>query len=324
MLRLAHIEAVNVEVCSKCNANCTFCSRKETVRPYGEHLLTLTDMKRLPQTFIRRIKRMSFGGNFGDLCCNAEFVEIAAYMRSINPTIRLEGDTNGSFQSESWWRAVGKSFQNGAMVFALDGLEDTHRHYRRGTQFKKIMKNIQTFTSSGGIAYWKFIAFEHNEHQIDEAEKKAEAIGCKRFTVITSRDYNTTYKKPKNIDLKIKREVYADHWDLLPEDKRYATCRPYSNKSIYIAADGSVHPCCLAHCMFITEHNKNFKFILPLIEKNLADINFKTTPLEEIVSGAYFKAAMQQSKNNRYCITKCNPNRKLIRKKLIIYDRIFD
>jgi hypothetical protein len=249
--------------------------------------------------------------------------EIAADIREKNPGITLEGETNGSFQPESWWRTLGASFAKGCMVFSLDGLEDTHRLHRKGTDFSTIVKNLRAFVSGGGVAYWKFIAFEHNEHQIQDAERFAERIGCSRFYVISSRDNNRELRKPKKLNVEIKRDLFYTSWMNLPENQREAVCKPIENGSVYIAADGTVHPCCLAHCMYVTEHNPKFRFIVPLIEKYYDEINFKTKPLEEIIHGPYFKAVISKSKVNEYCSIKCNRRRREIRRETVLHDRFF-
>ena len=56
------------------------------------------------------------------------------------------------------------------VIFAIDGLEDTNHLYRVNTNFNKIMENAKAFINAGGIARWDFIAFAHNEHQIEEAK----------------------------------------------------------------------------------------------------------------------------------------------------------
>ncbi len=323
MLTIENIKALNIEASSICQANCPFCSRKQKKRPFGEHLLSLSDFKRFPNGFIRNLRRVSFGGNFGDLCCNPEIPEITAYIRESNPDIILEGETNGSFQPEGWWQALGASFAKGCMVFSLDGLEDTHRLHRKGTDFHTIIKNLRAFVSAGGIAHWKFIAFEHNEHQIAEAEQLAEKIGCSRFYVISSRDNNPELRKAKNLDFEIKREMFYSGWENLPEKERRAICKPLENGSLYIAADGTVHPCCLAHCMYITEHNRRFRFIVPIIEKYYDQINFKTTPLQDIIKGPYFAEVLAKSKTNEYCSIKCNKHKRKIRRETVLHDRFF-
>jgi len=322
-LKIEDIKALNVEVSAKCNANCPFCSRKQKVRPYGEYLLTLADFKLLPISFIRQLRRISFGGNFGDLCCNPEFVDIAAYIRRLHPDIILEGNTNGSFQDAAWWQALGAFFQKGAMVFSLDGLQDTHRLHRKGTDFHTIVRNLRAFVAGGGVAHWQFIAFKHNEHQIREAEALAGEIGCARFVAIPSRDFNENLQPPETFDFRIKREVFAAYRDRLKGFDKQAVCMPLANGTLYIAADGTVHPCCFAHLMVITEHNEKFRFIVPLVKKYEDQINFKTRSIEEIISGPYFEEVLEKSRQNAYCVTKCNKFRKQIRKDLIQYDRFF-
>jgi MoaA/NifB/PqqE/SkfB family radical SAM enzyme len=323
MLKLKNIKALNIEASSKCQANCPFCSRKQKKRPFGDHLITFSDFKRLPAPFVGQLRRITFGGNFGDLCCNPDMPEIAAYIRKRNADIVLEGETNGSLQPEAWWQALGASFTKGCMVFSLDGLEDTHRLHRKGTDFHTIVRNLRAFVSAGGIAHWKFIVFEHNEHQIEDAEKLAEKIGCSRFYAMSSRDNNQELRKAKKVDFEIKREMFYANWANLAENERQAVCKPLENKSLYIAADGTVHPCCLAHCMYITEHNSKFRFIVPIIEKYYDDINFKTTPMEEIINGPYFKEVLAESKTNEYCSIKCNRHKRKIRRETVLHDRFF-
>ncbi len=323
MLKIEDIRALNIEVSSKCNANCAFCSRKQKIRPYGEFLLTLSDFKHLPDSFIEGLRRISFGGNFGDLCCNDEMPDIAKHIRRLNPDTLLEGDTNGSFQSEGWWATLGGYFNKGAMVFSIDGLEDTHRKHRKGTDFYKTTGNLRSFVRGGGTAHWKFIVFKHNEHQIKAAEKLAKASGCTRFYAVPSRDFDAQLEPPEKVDFTTKRDLFSQFEEQLKDSDRNAVCRPTGNRSLYIAADGTVHPCCFAHLMRVTEHNQRFRFILPLLEKYYDRINFKTRPIEKIINSTYFSEIMDQSVKNRYCMTKCNKYRKQIRRELVLHDRFF-
>ncbi len=316
-LTTENIKALNIEASSHCVARCPFCSRNQKARPYGRHNITLEEFRRLPPAMIANLRRITFAGNFGDLASNPEMTDIAAYIKELNPQIMLGGETNGCGRNPSWWQALGSWFQDGGMVFALDGLENTHALHRIGTDFRKIIKNIEAFTVSGGVAHWKFILFEHNKHQIEAAEKMAREIGCARFFVVSSRDYDQTLLKPVGIRFQIKRDIYQtyEHEDLI------ALCKPQVKRSLYLAADGSVHPCCHAHCMYITEHNQRFQFLVALIDRYYSEINFKTKPLADIIQGPYFEAVFSQSKTNRFCRMKCNRFQLDIRRKLILYDQ---
>ena len=75
------------------------------------------------------------------------------------------------------------------VIFAIDGLEDTNHLYRVNTNFNKIMENAKAFINAGGLARWDFIAFAHNEHQIEEAKALAEQMGFVKFRYKKSNRY---------------------------------------------------------------------------------------------------------------------------------------
>lgn len=323
MLQLKNIKALNIEPSSQCAAKCPFCSRNKKVRNYLGHYITLSDFKYLPSTLIAQLEWVAFGGNFGDLSTNQDLPAICEYIKGINPEVILRGDTNGSAQDEMWWERLGHSFKDGTMFFSLDGMEDTHTLHRINTNFNKILTNIKAFSRAGGRAEWKFILFKHNQHQIEDAEKLAREVGCSRFFVISSREYDELREKPDIMQIRTKDQIYSDYQQQAISEKGTALCKPLKNKSIYLAADKTVHPCCLAHCNYITEQEPTFDFILDLIQKHYTSINYTTTPLEEILQGEYFKKALKKSKTNEYCILKCNKHRKKARQELVLIDKIF-
>jgi MoaA/NifB/PqqE/SkfB family radical SAM enzyme len=319
MIELTDIRALNIEAASSCTARCPFCSRQQKIRHYGAHRISLSDFKKLPTALVSGLRRITFAGNFGDLSCNPEMVDITRYIKELNDQIVIGGETNAAVQHRNWWSALGNYFKDGMMIFAVDGLADTHSLHRVGTDFDTVTENMRAFTASGGRATWKFILFEHNEHQIDSAEKLAKESGCDQFMVVSSRDYDEKLRKPKTLDIQLKRDLFRQYKDLTVE----ASCKPLADGSLYIAADGTVHPCCFAHCMYITEHNSQFRFILPLVRRYENKINFKTRPLEDIVTDEYFQNVLSLSKTNSYCRAKCNPHKKQIRKKLIVHHKHF-
>jgi MoaA/NifB/PqqE/SkfB family radical SAM enzyme len=320
MLSIENIKGLNIEPSSGCNARCPFCSRQQKVRTYGRHTISLAEFKRLPAGMLRRLKWINYGGNFGDLCTNGEFVAIVDYVQSLNNMVVMGGDTNGGSQDEAWWAALGRVYGRGALGFCIDGLEDTHALHRKGTDFRKVMRNAAAFIGGGGVAYWKFIVFRHNQHQIDAALRLAEEIGFRRFYAIASRDYNDRLQAPDQFPITIKRALFRT----LGADSPPARCKPLHKGAIYIAADGTVHPCCQAHTMFITEHNRRFDFIAPLVAQHLGSINFKTRPLEDILRGSYFEAVFKQSPHCDYCRMKCGGALKAVRRETLLRHARFD
>ncbi len=324
MLSLDKIVGINIEVSSLCNGKCPFCSRGRKAKPYDSHVISFEDFKKLPPSMFEHIGWMSFSGNFGDFSSNREMPQIVEYVKQLNPSIVLYGDSNGSAQNTDWWGALGAHFKDGEMYFALDGLADTHSIHRRGTNFDKIINNVRAFTETGGVAFWKFILFKHNEHQVDEAQKLAEEIGCSRFLVVSSREYNEECLRPEKTKFELKHEIFTKYGTKSSAEGGQAICKPLANKSIYIAADGTVHPCCLTHCNYISEQEPSFRFVIPLIEEHIEQINFMTKPLDEIIAGPYFAKIVELSKNNKYCMAKCNKYRKEAQQELILRDVSFD
>lgn len=318
-LSLEQLKGLNIEISSACTARCPFCSRQQKIRPYGQHLMSLDEFKLLPDSFIRQLKWINFGGDFGDLSTNAALPAIIEHIRELNPDVFIGGDTNAASQDENWWFYLGQGFGKGAMTFCIDGLSDTHALHRVGTNFHKVLRNVKAFTEGGGTAYWKYIVFKHNEHQIETAAGLAEEAGCRRFFAISSRDYDAYLEKPEGFTFSVKRDLF----NASVTEKTRAICKPLENGSIYIAADGSVHPCCFAHVMYICEHNDRFRFILPLIKEHIDEINFKTRPLETIIAGPYFEAVLKSSRENAYCRMKCGGKRDKIRSELILYEKNF-
>ena len=43
------------------------------------------------------------------------------------------------------------------------------------------MRNLSTFINAGGKAEWKYLIFEHNKHQVDDAKQLAKSLGVETF-----------------------------------------------------------------------------------------------------------------------------------------------
>jgi sulfatase maturation enzyme AslB (radical SAM superfamily) len=133
---------------------------------------------------IDQISSVYFCGNFGDPILNKDLPKMCLHLKEHKPTMRVAIHTNGGARNSDWWEELYHSLpENHRIVFALDGLEDTHHLYRIGTTYNGVIKNAKTFINAGGIAEWCFIKFKHNEHQENEARARANQSGFKYFTL---------------------------------------------------------------------------------------------------------------------------------------------
>jgi MoaA/NifB/PqqE/SkfB family radical SAM enzyme len=189
--------------------------------------------------------------------------------------------------------------------FSIDGLEDTHKLYRQGANFNKIINHAKAYIDAGGKAIWDYLVFGHNEHQIEEARKMANDLGFKEFIVkktgrffsnlqLENKDEHCGITKPKNKEnlnkayekttLLIEKygsmENYLNRCDIL--------CKAIKKKEIFISAEGLVFPCCWLG-------DQLYKWFLPekstpiwkLFEKDEIDIN--KNKIQDIFNSGFFK-----------------------------------
>lgn len=182
------IRHIHLEPTTKCNAACPMCARNACGQvASGLELaeLTAADIRSIvPPDLLARIAGIDLCGAYGDPAVARELVEIVRYLRDGSSEATITVFTNGGVRSPSWWERLAEALApHGSIVFAVDGLKDTNGIYRRGVDFERVMRNAAAFIDAGGVAQWDFIAFRHNERQVDEARATAAAMGFSQFSV---------------------------------------------------------------------------------------------------------------------------------------------
>lgn len=255
MYNLSDIREIHLEVTSNCQAKCPMCARRINGGPMNPFVeineITLEVFKNWFNTeFIRQLQRVFFCGNLGDPIVARDTLEIIKYLRQTNPTIDLSMHTNASARDSAWWQKLAGTGTR--VVFAIDGLADTHALYRIDTQWDKIIDNAKSFISSGGYAEWHMLAFEHNEHQIDECRTMSDALGFKKFNVKhTSRfakeQFNVLDDSGRTIHLlrpTTRSRELTNRVAHSLEQSHTISCKSLQGSQIYVAASGIVTPCC--------------------------------------------------------------------------------
>ena len=192
-----------IEFSTQCNSACPQCNRYLDDDPVlgivenpslPQATINLEELKKLyTPEYLAHAKSLKLSGSHGEPTMAQEVIPMLKWVRSINPDILFQMDTNASTRTPAWWRELAELFAspkhaNNYVAFNIDGLEDTNHIYRRRTVWKKIMENAQAFIDAGGTAVWAFLVFEHNEHQVLKARKMAKDMGFTFFQVkISSR-----------------------------------------------------------------------------------------------------------------------------------------
>jgi hypothetical protein len=268
MFNFNELNDIHLEISNNCQASCPMCNRNIRGGPDNPLLSTsdwtLEEFKQiLNEEVLRQLRGFYFCGNFGDPMMNDDVLDMIDYSVNINNNLHIRFHTNGGARKIEWWQKLAKVLpKNHRVIFAIDGLEDTHNLYRIGTNYEIVLRNAKAFINAGGIAEWCFIRFKHNEHQLEEAQRRAKEFKFAQFTFKNSSRFllepkiQVLNKKGENIhiiepasDTPIKfidKKVIDNINDYMVNST--IDCQVLHTKEIYIDAYKTVMPCCwIAH-----------------------------------------------------------------------------
>ena len=320
-VRVLHLEPTQL-----CQALCPMCDRTTLDGKVNPILtgasLSIDDIKKMfSAQFISQLERMYMCGNVGDPMLAPDCIDIFKYFRQHNKDIRLDIVTNGGARTTEFWTELAKVISNA--VFSIDGLEDTNHIYRKGVQWKNVMRNAKAFIDAGGRAKWAYLVFEHNEHQVEEAEKLAKDLGFKEFVIKSTNRYGVTknpvrqtysrdgkessiLKTPQTKKYKSKIiEERIEHEDL---KKALIVPKCTKRKEIFVTATGDVYPCCWSNTAVISSQDTHPEEILDSIsQQGSYEINTKTVGLEKAMDWfVTFEERWNTDDNPMICVKKCN------------------
>lgn len=316
MINFTDLNTIHLEITNRCQASCPMCSRNYhggIVNPLIKNQdWSIEDFKKIINfEILSNIKTLIFCGNFGDPIINQDFDKMSEYLSQTN--IYMDIHTNGSLRSTDWWKKLPKILtKKHRVVFALDGLNDTHSIYRIGTDFNKIIQNAQTFIDNGGNAEWCFIMFKHNYHQIEEAEKLSKKIGFSRFTVKKSsrfalQDYFFVLDNKENFlynlePVEIEPKVDLSKINELIESSKIS-CYAQHQQEVYIDAYKNLMPCCFLASLPYNYYRKTdilaqerttaYNQYLELIDE-LGDTSVLSRSIKEIIESISYQTVWEK------------------------------
>jgi len=246
------------------------------------------------------ITRIVFSGSFGEPTLHSKFFEILKHIRNINSDIEIVVCSNGNSHNEDWWVEFGNILVNkGYVIFGVDGLEDTHSLYRKGTSFKKIINNIKAYNSTNAISMIQMILFKHNEHQIDELKKISVDIGCNKMFTRPSKQYNEELQRPQKIKVKTQNDYNLEGGDI--------TCLIKSRKELFVNIKGYIGPCYLFSNMRTHYKNETLDFI-NCYEEKIEELNLNINNVEDAVMSKLLDYIFKNTNNLSTCDKVCRCN----------------
>lgn len=295
MYKLSEIKDIHLEITRKCNARCPMCPRTKRLNAGEGHLLrdeiTVDLFKEwFSVEFVSNLRSLRACGNLGDAIMAKDTLKIFQYLRVNNDKMTLRLHTNGSARGSSWWKELAKL--KVCVTFAIDGLEDTSKLYRVNTDWNKIIKNAKIFIQAGGLARWTMLIFKHNEHQVEECRRLAESIGFEEFVPKHTVRFNgksslDVYDSSGELSHTLEPTAYSDILHIKEKKASLSDCsiecKALQSKSIYVAANGVVSPCCWVGNGINTGHSLYTLSLKDIFNTNTFDKikdSWSSTPLK--------------------------------------------
>lgn len=234
------VEWIDIEVTSFCNIQCPGCLRqvknKEVNNILNKDIITLNNLKKwINKETFPNFKLLNFCGSIDEPTTHPEILDIVDHFSKISD---INISSNGSTKTTNFWSTLGE--YKISVFFGIDGIDQNSlEKYRIGSNYKKIKENWRSFIASGGNATWQFIAFEHNEHLIEQARHIATEEGFKHFRVIYShRKGNNEVEKKRKVEQEI-------------------VCKYANQKRVFITHSGILLPCCFLNSEYLQTYAGN-------------------------------------------------------------------
>ncbi len=321
MYTLADIRRVHLEITSACNARCPQCPRNIAGGAVNPDLpvtqLRLADVQAIfrPE-FVQQLGQIRFCGNYGDPIMAADLLAICAWLRGLNPALRLGLHTNGGARDEHWWQELAGRVD--FVRFGIDGLEETNHLYRRGVLWAQVMRSVRAFRGAGGRAEWDFLVFRHNEHEVEAARALAADLGFARFTVKRTRRFLQEGRRASRQEVRSPAgeieywleeplaseyrndavQEAATEWTAADDYAHYLDQTPIACKAtalheIYVSAEALVFPCCYLAHIYSGRGSAELDQVRALLAAQPGGkdtIDARRHPLRAIVEGPFFRA----------------------------------
>ncbi len=193
-----HLEAIELEISTKCPIQCPACPRNYKPKSSGWNtgFMDIDVLKNLVSNTMYR--NYIFCGAYGDAIYHPKIVEIVEFMLTSNRRFMIE--TNGAYVKPATWQAIAqldwKKYSRGKFVFSIDGLQDTNHIYRKNSDWSSIISGITTLANikNKPEMEWKYLVFPYNEHQVEQARALSVELGFDEFNAVKSlREYDKAW-----------------------------------------------------------------------------------------------------------------------------------
>tara|TARA_B100001094_G_scaffold330863_1_gene397239 strand:- start:1257 stop:2504 length:1248 start_codon:yes stop_codon:yes gene_type:complete len=282
------IKIIQFEPTSYCNLRCIGCSRtdshtglpKKIVLDHQQHI----SLELIEPIFknLKNLERIKFDGDIGDCFSHPNLYEIVEKILDLLPNVKILLHTNLSNGTDETFLKLIQLSKRITIIAGVDGLYDECSTYRRGASWKIIQRRFEMLKEYSPDRHkWRWLDFDFNRHQQDEAKlmsidykfnefelatpysnsnevtnSKIDDFKENKIThkgILSDKDKVKDIQKNKNASIEKSFELlfntqehFRNEINNVKNTKtgRQHICPWQLNKSLQVMSDGTVWPCC--------------------------------------------------------------------------------
>lgn len=228
--------AAKIEASAFCHLKCAWCSfgTGEGGTHTRDMIMPLDKFKHLIDSLSDSLMIVSLS-RVGEALLHPELTKMIAYCAEKN--IGTEFPTTFSVKMDEG--RIEELVTGGLdhLIVSIDGTtQDVYETYRKGASLDRVLKNVSMLVkakeglrSKDPLLEFKFIIFDHNRHQLKDAEKLAGDMGFDRFSTVLDNSSDRTMKHMGDVRKSRLSKKKACYWLW---------------NTVIVAWDGTVYPCC--------------------------------------------------------------------------------
>ena len=324
----------HIEISSICALKCPRCPRTEVPESLLNRQLSLEFFQRqICAEVLSDVNKITFCGNDGDPIYCKDFLDICAWIKTVNPDIKFTIITNGSYRSTNWWaKLAGILNVHDEIVWSIDGWDQhSNSQYRINSDWASIMSGMKEFARVNQHSYrvWASIAFRFNQDHLDHMKDLAAGHGMDLFQLTKSTKFgshypeiygttdplcpdrkdltssnlrfervlNTLTNKPRPADRL--KTIYLSRVEKL-QGTAYSGLCLVGNKGVFINSQGEFYPCCWTANRY--DHNRAWHRMAS------TRFNLWNHTWQEIIDDPFWSTDFLKF-DSKECVTKCTPER---------------
>ena len=235
---------LKIEPTPLCQLRCPGC--RQSIGSYKKHFrkdmkISLDDFKRIVNPLRRGLLGISLS-NHGEPLLHENISSLIAYAHKMNIAVSFPSNLSMKLDKSS----INKLVKSGldSILVSLDGASDeTYSKYRVGGKFSLVLNNVRSISDAKRKynikrpkIIWKFVIFDHNEHEIEIVKRKYKEYGFDDYELVPDNRSNANIKERQFHKASLRNSGQGCIWLW---------------HAMIIGWDGEVSPCCTHQCFNI-------------------------------------------------------------------------